>query len=136
VARSGPWQVLDLQLQDGLAQAWVAAEIGAAAGSPGATRKTCSYIWEPCVQLRVGYTLGEMVKAYVLIITNPGKTKQVLTAIRALKGIVELHEVMGPYDIVAEVEAEQLSDIPAVLSEGIRPIDGIESTTSLVAFPE
>lgn len=77
-----------------------------------------------------------MVKAYVLIVTNPGKTKQVLAGIKALEGVVEAHEVMGPYDIVVEVEAEQLSDIPKVLSNGIRPIDGIESTSSLVTFPE
>jgi DNA-binding Lrp family transcriptional regulator len=77
-----------------------------------------------------------MVKAYVLIVTNPGKTKHVLAGLKKLDHIVELHEVMGPYDIVVEVEVDQLSDIPKVLGEGIRPIDGIESTTSLVTFPE
>jgi DNA-binding Lrp family transcriptional regulator len=77
-----------------------------------------------------------MVKAYVLIVTNPGKTKDVFNAVKALEHVVEAHEVMGPYDIVVEVEAEQLADIPKVLSEGIRPVDGIESTSSLVTFPD
>ena len=77
-----------------------------------------------------------MVKAYVLIVTNPGKTKDVFNAVKALDGVVEAHEVMGPYDIVVEVEAKELSDIPKVLSEGIRPVDGIESTSSLVSFPD
>lgn len=77
-----------------------------------------------------------MVKAYVLIVTNPGKTKAVYAALKGLKGVVELHEVMGPYDIVVEVEVEQLSEIPRILSEGIRPVEGIESTSSLVTFPE
>ena len=42
---------------------------------------------------------------------------------------------MGPYDIVAEIVAENLTEIPPILSGEIRTIEGIQSTTSLVAFP-
>ena len=77
-----------------------------------------------------------MVKAYVLIIAHPGKTRSVVAAIRNVKGVVESHEVMGPYDIVAEIEAATLADIPPILGDQIRRIDGVESTTSLVTFPE
>ena len=38
-------------------------------------------------------------------------------------------------DIVAEIEVEDLADIPPILSEHIRTIDGVENTTSLVTFP-
>jgi DNA-binding Lrp family transcriptional regulator len=75
-----------------------------------------------------------MVKAYVLVVANPGSTKTVYAAIRSVHGVVECHEVMGPYDIVVEIEVENLSDVPAILSEQIRTIDGVESTTSLVTF--
>ena len=43
---------------------------------------------------------------------------------------------MGPYDIIVEIAAQDLADIPPILGERIRRIDGIESTTSLVTFPE
>lgn len=76
-----------------------------------------------------------MIKAYVLVVTNPGETKNVVKAAKDIKGVVELHEVMGPYDIVIEVEVESLSDVPPILSDKIRAIPGIESTTSLVTFP-
>lgn len=76
-----------------------------------------------------------MVKAYVLIVTNPGATKAVYAALQQVKGIVQCHEVMGPYDIIAEIEVENLSDVPPVLSDHIRTISGVESTTSLVTFP-
>ncbi len=76
-----------------------------------------------------------MIKAYVLVVTNPGETKNVVIAAKDIKGVVELHEVMGPYDIVIEVEVESLSDVPPILSDKIRAIPGIESTTSLVTFP-
>ena len=43
---------------------------------------------------------------------------------------------MGPYDIVVELVVESLSDVPPILADRIRTLDGIQSTTSLVAFPE
>ena len=45
-----------------------------------------------------------MIKAYVLVVTNPGETKNVYNAAKATPGVVEIHEVMGPYDIVIEIE--------------------------------
>jgi DNA-binding Lrp family transcriptional regulator len=76
------------------------------------------------------------IKAYVLIVTDPGKTKHVLDQIDGLQGIEAVHEVMGPYDIVVEISADNLQDIPRVLGDGIRPIEGVQSTTSLVTFPD
>jgi DNA-binding Lrp family transcriptional regulator len=43
---------------------------------------------------------------------------------------------MGPYDIVVEISVEDLADVPPILSDSIRIIPGVESTTSLVTFPE
>ena len=76
-----------------------------------------------------------MVKAYVLVVTNPGETHTVALKLKSTPAVTEVHEVMGPYDIVAEVEVEQLTDVPAVIIQQIRAIPGIQSTTSLVAFP-
>jgi DNA-binding Lrp family transcriptional regulator len=76
-----------------------------------------------------------MIKAYVLVVANPGATKSVFAALEKVQGVVECHEVMGPYDIVAEIEVEDLSDVPPILSDHIRTIPGVESTTSLVTFP-
>jgi DNA-binding Lrp family transcriptional regulator len=76
------------------------------------------------------------VKAYVLIVTDPGATKSVFESLRKIEGLVELHEVMGPYDIVAEIDVPNLVDVPPILSSKIRGIPGIQSTTSLVSFPE
>lgn len=76
------------------------------------------------------------IKAYVLIVTDPGKTRHVNEEIKKVPGIVEMHEVMGPYDIVVEIEVESLQEIPTILGERIRTIDGIQSTTSLVTLPD
>jgi DNA-binding Lrp family transcriptional regulator len=76
-----------------------------------------------------------VVKAYVLVVTDPGRTHSVALELKDTSAVTEVHEVMGPYDIVAEVEVEQLTDVPSVIIEQIRAIEGIQSTTSLVAFP-
>ena len=76
------------------------------------------------------------VKAYVLVVTDPGKTRYVVDEMRKLPNIVEMHEVMGPYDIVAEIEVASLQEIPPILGERIRVIDGIQSTTSLVTLAD
>ena len=77
-----------------------------------------------------------MIKAYVLVVANPGATKAVYNALQNVKGVTESHEVMGPYDIVVEIEVENLADVPTILSDHIRSIAGVESTTSLVTFPD
>ena len=77
-----------------------------------------------------------MIKAYVLVVANPGATKSVFGALHNVKGVTECHEVMGPYDIVVEIEVEDLAEVPPILSDHIRTIPGVESTTSLVTFPQ
>jgi DNA-binding Lrp family transcriptional regulator len=76
------------------------------------------------------------VKAYVLVVTDPGATRRVFDQLKQIPGVVELHEVMGPYDIIVELDVPNLVDVPPILSNQIRSVDGIQSTTSLVSFPE
>ena len=76
-----------------------------------------------------------MTKAYVLVVTDSAAMRRVAAALREVEGVTQVHEVMGPYDVVAELEAESVTEIPAVLADRIRTIDGIQSTTTLVAFP-
>jgi DNA-binding Lrp family transcriptional regulator len=76
------------------------------------------------------------IKAYVLVVVDPGETKKVFAAIKAVPEVAECHEVMGPYDIVVELKVESLAEVAPVLSQRLRTIPGIESTTSLVTFPE
>ncbi len=77
-----------------------------------------------------------MIKAFVLVVTQPEATRKVAQQIRALPHVLEVHEVMGPYDLVAIIETETLQQVPGILADRIRTLDGIQSTTSLVAFPQ
>ena len=76
------------------------------------------------------------IKAYVLIVTDPGQTKQVYDELSKISNVTEMNEVMGTYDIVVDIEVDSLQEVPAILGERIRVIDGIQSTTSLITLPE
>lgn len=76
------------------------------------------------------------IKAFVLIVVDPARTIQVYEKLRTVDGISEVYQVMGPYDIVAVVDVPTLTDVPAVISRHIRAVEGIESTTTCVTFPE
>ena len=76
-----------------------------------------------------------MIRAYILIVASPGETQAVFDALASIEDVKQAHQVIGPYDIVAEIEVEDLADIPPILSEHIRTIAGVEGTTSLVTFP-
>ena len=78
---------------------------------------------------------SNVVKAYVLIVTDPGHTRHVTDALSNVPHVHAVSEVMGPYDIVVEIVTDSLTEIPPILSDQIRTLEGIQSTTSLVAFP-
>lgn len=77
-----------------------------------------------------------MIKAYILVVANPGATKEVYEALQKVEGVTKCSQVMGPYDIVVEIEVEDLADVPPILGSHIRTIKGVENTTSLVTFPD
>ena len=72
--------------------------------------------------------------AYVLIETQAGKTKQVVEAIRKLKGVVSVDIVTGPYDAIAVIQAETLSDLGELIVQMGHPVAGISRTVACLAL--
>ena len=73
-------------------------------------------------------------KAYVLIETQVGKTKQVVEAIGRLQGVVSVDSVTGPYDAIAIVQGETLNDIGELIVSKVHPIAGISRTVTCLAL--
>ncbi len=73
------------------------------------------------------------VKAYILVVADPGKTPNVVNALRQVQGVNVVSEVTGPYDIVIELQVPQLADLPELLHQRIRSVDGIGKTVTCVA---
>lgn len=73
-------------------------------------------------------------KAFILIETAVGRTKEVVTNIRKLKGIKSVDTVTGPYDVIAVIEAENLNDIGDIVTGEIHPVAGISRTVTCLAI--
>jgi len=72
-------------------------------------------------------------KAFILIETAVGKSKEVVAALRKLKGINSVDTVTGPYDVIAVAEAETLNEIGDLVTGRIHPIPGISRTVTCLA---
>jgi len=73
-------------------------------------------------------------KAFVLIETVVGRNKEVVTALKQLKGIKSVNTVTGPYDVIAIVEGETLNDIGDLVTAKIHPIAGISRTVTCLVI--
>ena len=73
-------------------------------------------------------------KAFVLIETAVGKSKEVVDAIKQLKGVKSVDIVTGPYDVIAIVEGANLNDIGDLVTAKIHPVPGISRTVTCLAI--
>ena len=72
-------------------------------------------------------------RAYVLIETSVGKTKDVVIALRKVKGIKEVNAVTGPYDVIAVVEGADLTEVGNLVTSEIHAAGAIERTVTCLA---
>jgi DNA-binding Lrp family transcriptional regulator len=73
-------------------------------------------------------------KAYVLIETTAGKNREVVAALKQMKGVCEVNVVTGPFDLIALVEADSLAGVGDVVTAGIHPIPGIMRTVTCLVM--
>ena len=73
-------------------------------------------------------------KAYVLIETQVGRTKQVVDTIRKLPEVVLVDSVTGPYDAIAIVQGATPNDIGELIVSKVHPIAGISRTVTCLAL--
>ena len=73
-------------------------------------------------------------KAFVLIETVVGRSKEVVTRLGELEGMKSVDTVTGPYDVIATIEGETLNDIGDLVTAKIHPIAGISRTVTCLAI--
>ncbi|MBI4339770.1 MAG: Lrp/AsnC ligand binding domain-containing protein [Chloroflexi bacterium] len=69
-------------------------------------------------------------RAFVLIETAVGKTRDVVSALNSLEGMKSVDVVTGPYDIIAVVEAPDLGSIGDIVTGKVHTIGGIQRTVT------
>ena len=73
-----------------------------------------------------------MVTGLVLVRLTAGKEKQALSQIKNTKGVAHVTAVFGRWDLVLDMETEDLPSLSNTVVEDIRSIPGVLSTETLV----
>ncbi|MBI4289304.1 MAG: Lrp/AsnC ligand binding domain-containing protein [Chloroflexi bacterium] len=73
-------------------------------------------------------------KAFVLIESAVGKTRDVLAAVQKLPGVKSVDGVTGPYDIIVVLEGKDLTTIGEIVTGKIHPIPGVTRTVTCLAI--
>ena len=72
-------------------------------------------------------------KAYILIETAVGKSRNVAGELRGLTGVETVDPVTGPYDIIAVVAAPDLNAVGDLVTSQIHTISGIVRTVTCLS---
>jgi len=74
-------------------------------------------------------------KAFVLIETEVGKTRDVIAALQndKTKAIKSVDAVTGPYDVISVIEHDDFNAIGSLITERIHPIQGVTRTVTCLA---
>ncbi len=72
-------------------------------------------------------------KAFVLIETAVGRSRDVANALKQMPGVTSVDPVTGPYDVIAVIEEESLTNIGDLVTSKIHPIPGISRTVTCLS---
>jgi DNA-binding Lrp family transcriptional regulator len=69
--------------------------------------------------------------AYMLINCDNGSEEDVISHLKTIDGVIEVHGTFGAYDIIAEIESDNKKTLRDTVARKIRKIERIRSTLTL-----
>ncbi len=75
-----------------------------------------------------------MATAYVLINCELGSEESVISELKNINGVVEVHGTFGAYDILAKIESDQVEKLRETITWKVRKIPKIRSTLTLMGI--
>ena len=77
------------------------------------------------------------VRGYVLIEGEVGKAKSVGELVQALSHsdatVISVDTVTGPFDVIVQLEADDLDKLGTCITDGIQRVEGVQRTTTCLA---
>jgi DNA-binding Lrp family transcriptional regulator len=73
-----------------------------------------------------------MPTAYILLTTEIGAEKQVLASLKSISGVQEAHTLLGVYDIIANVQADNMETLKTIINNQIYKIGKVNSKLTMV----
>ncbi len=77
------------------------------------------------------------VRGYILIEGEVGQAKSVGEAVKTLAHpdakIISVDTVTGPFDVIVQLEADDLDKLGNCITDGIQRVEGVQRTTTCLA---
>jgi len=80
--------------------------------------------------------MSGMNRAFLLLNTDVSAESEVLDSLKEIKEVKSAYLVYGVYDIIAELESENLDDIKTRVLDHVRAIEKIRSTVTMIVATE
>ena len=75
-----------------------------------------------------------MVHAFVMTKTAAGKSASLLDGIGDHAGVTEAHIVAGDYDVIVELDTEEVYEVLQTVSSDIQSLDGVTETKTYISM--
>lgn len=75
-----------------------------------------------------------MTKAYVAIHCQTGKENQIIRSLMEMKGVSEVTGVLGLYDIIIKIEADDSMKLEEIITKKIRTVPNVLTTMTLIVI--
>lgn len=73
-----------------------------------------------------------VVKAYVLVQAQLGRSRSVARAIARVRGVRMVHAVTGLYDVIAYLEIHDMTTLSELVIKKIQAVKGVERTHTAI----
>lgn len=77
-----------------------------------------------------------MVNAFIMVKTGTGASEEMIGPIRELGNVREAHIVAGDWDIIAEVDADEVYDVLQTASSGIQGLASVGDTKTYISLDD
>ncbi len=75
-----------------------------------------------------------MVTAFVMIVSEPGKEKELAQELEEMPQVKQIWEVYGEYDLVIRIVIDKLQVLDSFVREKIRRMSSVRLTTTMISI--
>jgi DNA-binding Lrp family transcriptional regulator len=84
----------------------------------------------------VGEYHTSMVHAFIMVKTAAGESERLVDAIRGLGQIAEAHIVAGDWDIIVELDTDEVYDVLKTSSSEVQGLKGVDNTKTYISLDD
>jgi DNA-binding Lrp family transcriptional regulator len=75
-----------------------------------------------------------MVHAFIMVKTSAGESERLVESVREAASVQEAHIVAGAWDIIAEVDADEVYKVLKVASSEVQKLQGVTDTRTYITM--